>query len=115
MTDSGEPGDIPANTTIYQLLSRWLFRQGFNDVLLFSILATIAYLGWYTITTAIPSHLEIIQNGYDRITDRLTAEHDRDRATFEKAIDRADARCDMHRERPAKTEAKTADIAEKQP
>lgn len=101
MTDSGEPGDIPANTTIYQLLSRWLFRQGFNDVLLFAILATISYLGYYALTNAIPSHLKIIQEGYDRTAETWREMGDRDRASFEKAIERAYQNCESRHAEPS--------------
>ena len=107
--------ELVKSKTIWEAICRWLLRQGFNDVLLFAILATIAYMGWYAITTAIPSHLEIIQTGYDRLSDRLTAEHGRDREAFEKAIDRAETRCEAHRERGEKANAKGVEIAEKLP
>ncbi len=45
----------------------WMLGQPFNNVLLFSILAAIAWTGHYCVTVAIPAHLKIIQEGYEKI------------------------------------------------
>ena len=55
----------------------WLLGQPFNNVLLILILFAIAWLGYYGLTTAIPSHLKAIQEGYER----LESSHREERAS----------------------------------
>ncbi len=50
--------------SLYELFLRWLLGQETVVVLLFVILLAIGWLGYYGITTAMPEHLTMIQNGY---------------------------------------------------
>lgn len=47
--------------------SEWLLGQPFNNVLLILILFAIGWLGHYGLSTAIPTHLKAIQDGYERL------------------------------------------------
>jgi hypothetical protein len=42
----------------------WLLGQPFNNVLLVAILGSLAYGMYYSITVAVPAHLQMIQQGY---------------------------------------------------
>jgi len=46
---------------------KWLSGQPFNNVLVMILISMVGWLGYYSITTAIPAHLKQIQDGYERI------------------------------------------------
>ena len=50
-----------------ELFLRWTLNQGVSTVLLFAIFGVLFLGGRYAIETAIPSHLESIQHGYEKI------------------------------------------------
>lgn len=58
--------DTP-NKSIPQLAAEWASGQPFTNVLLAALLSMIAWLGYYSLTVAIPEHLQQIQKGYERI------------------------------------------------
>lgn len=49
------------------IAARWLFGQDVSTVLLVIILASLWYMGYYAMNTAIPAHLQSIQAGYERM------------------------------------------------
>ena len=58
--------DTP-NKSIPQLAAEWASGQPFTNVLLVALLGMIGWLGYYSLTVAIPEHLKQIQEGYERI------------------------------------------------
>lgn len=52
---------------LMEILAAWLVRQEVTTVLLFLHLATVLGLAWYTIQIGVPLHLQMIQEGYERI------------------------------------------------
>ena len=82
-------------SSIKALAFRWLSHQGVVTVLLFLILGSIIYGGYYGMTTAIPQHLNQIQTGYQDVIEQATTEH---RKAVE-AIERShDAERQLYRE-----------------
>lgn len=45
----------------------WLYKQGVSTVLLILIFGALCWFGHYAVTTAIPQHLQQIQDGYEKI------------------------------------------------
>lgn len=70
----------------------WIRGQTFNNILLLAILASIGVAQWYAMTTAIPSHLQTIQDGYERINSQHEAERTRTREVYDRWLDRAEQR-----------------------
>lgn len=70
---------------------RWLAGQPFNNVLLISILASVAWGMRYSITIAIPAHLEQIQNGYETLDKAHQIERSEMRSMYDKWFDRVAA------------------------
>ena len=62
----GEPTDL-AGKSWKEISVRWLFGQSVPVILLFAILGVLVFGGKYAIETAIPSHLNAIQDGYERM------------------------------------------------
>lgn len=60
----------------------WAAGQPFNNVLLLAILGAIMWGGWFAMTTAIPSHLRQIQEGYESLTDAHREERKELRDTY---------------------------------
>lgn len=50
-----------------EIMAGWLAKQEVTTVLLFLHLATVLGLAWYTIQIGVPLHLQMIQEGYERI------------------------------------------------
>lgn len=76
------------NYSIPKLVADWIAGQPFTNVLLTSILASVGWTAYYSVTTAIPAHLQMIQSGYERINQH----HREDRTSLmqqhEKWLDR---------------------------
>ena len=70
------------------VLLRWLSSQPFTNVLLLLVLSSGGWLAWYTINTAIPSHLKMIQDGYDRQRNQHTENLNRVIDSYERSLDR---------------------------
>jgi predicted negative regulator of RcsB-dependent stress response len=86
--NGGELSDAEIDRSSVKVLAfRWLSRQGVIVVLLFAILSAIGWFGWYTMTTAIPKHLETIQDGYERVTRDHAAGMEKMAASIEKVVD----------------------------
>lgn len=49
---------------------KWLSEQRFNNILLLSILVYMGVMTVYIIRYAIPAHLEMIQNGYEKLEEQ---------------------------------------------
>lgn len=64
-----------SKSSLWSLAVRWLWKQGPTTVLLFLILGAITWGGHYSITTAIPQHLQQIQKGYENVIEQATTEH----------------------------------------
>ena len=55
--------------TLKTQLVAWVAGQPFNNVLLLAIFASIMYGTYFAMNTAIPSHLQQIQKGYESLTE----------------------------------------------
>ena len=60
----------------------WAKGQPFNNLLLTAILGSIMYGTYFAMTTALPKHLEQIQNGYESLTDAHREERKELRETY---------------------------------
>lgn len=67
---------VSSKLGIVELIVRWVAGQSFNNVLLILILVSIGWLGWFTLTKAVPEHLRQIQTGYES----LEKSHSKERA-----------------------------------
>ena len=74
------PDDQKQNLTS-QVVS-WAAGQPFNNVLLLAILGSIMWGGYFAMTTAIPSHLQQIQTGYEALTNAHREERKELRETY---------------------------------
>ncbi len=72
------------NKTLKEQVVGYVAGQPFNNVLLLAILAVIGWLGHYGLTTAIPKHLEQIQDGYEK----LSISHENERTRTLEVYDR---------------------------
>lgn len=70
------------------LVIRYMAKQSFTNVLLTAILGCGGWLTYYTVTILVPSHLTMIQAGYERIQSMDAQEREKDRAQAERWIDR---------------------------
>lgn len=70
--------------TLKEQVVSWAAGQPFNNVLLIAIFVAIAWLGHYGLTTAIPKHMEQIQNGYEK----LNMSHESERTRTLEVYDR---------------------------
>jgi len=66
----------------------WAAGQPFNNVLLLAILFSIGWSGYYTMTTAIPKHLEQIQNGYESLHESHRDERERTQQMYDRWMNR---------------------------
>lgn len=73
---------------IPQKITDWATSQSFNNILLTAILCAIAWGGYYTVTTAIPAHLRLIQTGYEKIIEEHRAERGRTIEAYDKWMER---------------------------
>ncbi len=62
----------------------WAAGQPFNNVLLLLILACGGWVAYYTVTTAIPAHLQQIQQGYQSLVESHKEERQRTLETYDK-------------------------------
>jgi ABC-type thiamine transport system substrate-binding protein len=76
------------NQKIIDKFASWLTGQSFNNILLMSILACIMWGGWFAMTTAIPAHLQQIQNGYESLTDSHREERERTQQLYDRWMNR---------------------------
>jgi len=91
--DTTEP--VPQTADIKAMGAHWLFGQPATTVLLFLILGGGAWFAKYLIDTAVPKHLEQIQQGYEKVqqegireSSAARAESLETRKTFERTLDR---------------------------
>ena len=70
----------------------WAAGQPFNNVLLIVILTSIGWIGHYSMTIAIPSHLKQIQDGYQSLDATHHAERKQTLETYDRWIDRLAAK-----------------------
>lgn len=69
----------------------WAAGQPFNNVLLLLILAGGGWIAYYTVTTAIPAHLQQIQQGYQHLAESHKEERERTLQTYDKWMSRDNA------------------------
>lgn len=50
-----------------QTMTEWLARQEVTTVLLFANLTAMWGIAWYTMQHGVPAHLQMIQQGYEKI------------------------------------------------
>lgn len=74
-------------TPTSQIIS-WAAGQPFNNVLLLGILAAIGWIGYYSMTTAIPAHLQQIQRGYESLTESHRDEREQTQQLYDKWMNR---------------------------
>ena len=79
--------DTP-NKSIPQLVAEWASGQPFTNVLLAALLSMMSWLGYYSLTVAIPEHLQQIQKGYERIDADDRADRASIRDQYEKWIEK---------------------------
>lgn len=79
-------GDIRQD--VKSKLVDWAAGQPFNNVLLLGLLFAVGWLGWYGITVAIPTHLRMIQAGYQSLDEAHEKERLKTIETYDKWIDR---------------------------
>lgn len=77
--DKGTPTEIAV---------RWMFGQPFNNVMLIAIFSGIAWFAHYSVTVAVPSHLKMIQQGYETLDKAHQTERHEMRAMYDKWFDR---------------------------
>lgn len=70
----------------------WATGQPFNNVLLCAILFAVGWGGYYSMTVAVPKHLEQIQKGYESINQSNVDERKRTIETYDKWVDRLTAK-----------------------
>jgi len=80
------PGEVPPKDWRGRIIDE-TFRQGPTFVILSAVLFAIGWIGYYSVTKAIPEHLESIKAGYKevaneigRATDRMSVAIDKDAA-----------------------------------
>jgi hypothetical protein len=76
------------NKTLTNQIVSWAAGQPFNNVLLLAIFASIGWIGHYSMTTAIPKHLEQIQKGYESLTESHRDERERTQQLYDKWMNR---------------------------
>lgn len=72
------------------IAAKWVAGQPFTNVLLCAILLSFGYCLYYAMTVVIPSHLQTIQEGYEKLDDTHMKERDTIRRQFEGWLDRID-------------------------
>ncbi len=72
----------------------WVAGQPFNNVLLIAIFLSIGWIGHYSMTNAIPRHLEQIQKGYESLTESHRDERERTMQMYDRWMDRTDTNLD---------------------
>lgn len=76
------------NQKITSQIVTWAAGQPFNNVLLLAIFVAIGWIGYYSMTTAIPSHLNQIQKGYESLTESHRDERERTQQLYDKWMNR---------------------------
>jgi len=66
----------------------WLVHQSITTVLLILFIGTTMAGCWFLAERAIPSHIEMIQKGYDRHVEAHAKEVEKLETTFEKTVDK---------------------------
>lgn len=66
----------------------WAAGQPFNNVLLLAIFAFMAYGTYFAMNTAIPKHLEQIQQGYESLTESHRDERERTLELYDRWMNR---------------------------
>ena len=76
------------NKTLTNQIVSWAAGQPFNNVLLLAIFVAIGWIGYYSMTTAIPAHLQQIQRGYESLTESHRDERERTQQLYDKWMNR---------------------------
>ncbi len=76
------------NKTLTTQITSWVAGQPFNNVLLLAIFVAIGWIGHYSMTTAIPAHLNQIQKGYESLTESHRDERERTQQLHDKWMNR---------------------------
>ena len=77
------------NQKITTQIVNWAAGQPFNNVLLLAILFCIGWGGYFTVTTAIPKHLEQIQRGYESLTESHREERERTQQIYDRWLNKS--------------------------
>lgn len=75
--------------TIKSLVVNWIAGQPFSNVLLLAIFVSIGWIGHYSMTTAIPLHLQQIQKGYESLTESHREERERTLQLYDRWMNRS--------------------------
>ena len=91
---NGQPIDMEGKS-LREILIQWLAQQGASTVLLTGILCAIAYGGYYGMHTAVPAHLNQIQQGYtelgerhEKVVERIITAQDKEREALYRLVDK---------------------------
>lgn len=94
---NGQPIDMDGKT-LKEILVQWLAQQGASTVLLTGILCAIAYGGYYGMHTAVPAHLNQIQQGYtelgerhEKVVERIITAQDKEREALYRLVEKSRA------------------------
>lgn len=77
-----------SNKNITAQVVSWAAGQPFNNVLLLAIFMSIGWIGHYSMTVAIPKHLEQIQHGYEALTESHREERERTQQLYDRWMNR---------------------------
>jgi hypothetical protein len=80
--------DQKATGNATEIALKWMFGQPFNNVMLIAIFSGIAWFAHYSVTIAVPSHLKMIQQGYESLDKTHHAERSEMRLMYDKWFDR---------------------------
>jgi beta-lactamase regulating signal transducer with metallopeptidase domain len=87
-TNLGTAIVIQDNEKLTTQIASWVAGQPFNNVLLLAIFVAIGWIGHYSMTTAIPAHLQQIQQGYESLTESHREERERTQQLYDKWMNR---------------------------
>lgn len=79
--------DEKDKTLTAQVVS-WAAGQPFNNVLLLAIFFAIGWIGHFAMNTAIPAHLQQIQQGYESLTESHREERERTQQLYDRWMNR---------------------------
>ncbi len=80
--------EVENTKTIKQVAAQWVLGQPFTNVLLLMILGAIGWSGYYTLTVAVPSHLKMIQTGYEKMEDSHRIERENSVKSYDRWLER---------------------------
>lgn len=84
MSDAA-PAPITARIGVAE---NWLSQQNAITVILIGVLASLGYLGWYALNTAVPAHIALIGDKHKELQRAYIENQKASQERFDKALDR---------------------------